>query len=253
MCIVFFMDHPHRHGGHVEGMGIYLCRSNICPPDSFNRFHLEESGYGCQKCIAIEGDKLNPDATPVRYYPPVEDFDIAYVRQGAFDRVVKVPRDVSQRSERSLSDVDSETSHWKEDWTTDEEDGEWECSDEGTLFQEESSMPVATGPQLPATTADTAQERDIAQDKFAHRPQHLAPDSNKQSAPSPNTTQHRNLVQDQLAHLPNHLAHYRLHANVPVSPIVPAVPYYGPPVVAVPGVPIPATFYNNAPGGGPQP
>ncbi|KAF1842167.1 uncharacterized protein K460DRAFT_409586 [Cucurbitaria berberidis CBS 394.84] len=239
MCIAYFADH--RSCYHTHFLGAYHCTDAHCTAQHI--FYIEDSGNDCETCIAMHGKQLDPDCVPVQYDTPDEDFDIDFTKEGAFDKVVKVSRGVYQRSEASLSDIDSETSHWREDRTTDEE----ECafSNKPTLYREQNGISVPEGHQATLSSPNTTGHRGLVRDQLACLPQSPEPEGAGPFRPSPNTTQHRNLVNDQLAHLRNHLAYQQ-----PVQPIVlpnmPHVPYYTPPAEAM-GAQSPSPFYEGYP------
>jgi hypothetical protein len=130
MCIIFFESHPENKRQHFISQ--YHCAYQGCDGlfESHKKFLLETTSMECDICLRINDIKVNPDNEPVRYYPPVEDFAIRYVPLKDWVRIERADEgqvgeedgyegdgeEESDRSdEKSLSDVDSVTSHWRKD------------------------------------------------------------------------------------------------------------------------------------------
>ncbi|CAO2648084.1 Nn.00g090060.m01.CDS01 [Neocucurbitaria sp. VM-36] len=209
MCIFYYADRPGCHC--IKFLGLYACHCQeacytvLAHP---HNFYLEEPGFDCEECIANNEIQLDPNIVPVQYYPPIKDFDIEFVKEGSYERVVKVEPLVYQRSEGSLSDVDSVTSHWKEDRTAQEADGAYD-GEKSLLYRGEKDPPTLGEAQMAYLYTQAAQQQSAVQDWLGTMPQHPAPGYVGQYGSAPYTTMHRNLVQGQLANLPSHLSKHR--------------------------------------------
>jgi transcription elongation factor Elf1 len=219
MCILFCMSHPGSSTEH--SIGGYHCAHLKCPGtlEAHHKFFLEEDEAECSICLAKDGVEVDPDIVPVKYYTPVEDFEIEYVGPMGYRKVekrekrgqeqeeeVKEKENEDWRSVQDFSDVDSVTSHWRLDV----------ANEEGL----KSPSPLK-GTATPFSPNET--------------PEKL----------TPNTSKHRELVNEQLAKLPYyraqplsriHPAHLSHH-----NPQQPAFGITRPPAHAFPvgGAPVP--------------
>jgi hypothetical protein len=191
------MSHPGSSREHF--IGGYHCVHLKCPGtlEAHHKFLLEEDEAECSICLAKDGVKVDPDIVPVKYYPPVEDFEIEYVGPMGYRKVEKRERGSQEqesavqeqevkeediedwRSEQDFSDVDSVTSHWRLDVANEE------------VLKSPSPLKSTATPFSPHETPGKL---------------------------TPNTSKHRELVNEQLAKLPYYRAQPlpRLHpAHLP--------------------------------------
>ncbi|KNG49901.1 duf833 domain-containing protein [Stemphylium lycopersici] len=244
MCIVFFNSHPENRRQHCVVQ--YHCAHEGCPGlfESHHKFLLESSCADCGECLKEDGVQVDPDVVPVRYYSPVEHFEIECVGLEGYVRVVKRGEEANGkggdgggggwakymdlgesgsaekrkeedgeemageeddwRSYKSLSDVDSVTSHWRLDEVDTSPEPVFDAvssparQQEPDLYEEELRAPSTRQSPYEADPKETHGA------SVAYQP--------TVRSPSPETTMHRNLVNEQLAKLPRHIAHTREHS-----------------------------------------
>lgn len=181
MCILILLDYPNCD--HFQYVGSYNCPGpHIANCRRIYRF--EDESYQCMDCAMMNGIELNTDINPVVSQPCTQGYQNKSLPQPTFEDVVRVVR---RPSPASLSDVDSETSHWKLDVVERKRD------DAGGM------KPVlGQGENKVASKAHGGTQRT-----------ELTPQ-----------TAHRDLVQQQLASLANHLSSQvgEKYANVSLQP-----------------------------------
>jgi hypothetical protein len=212
------MSHPGSSREHF--IGGYHCAHLKCPGtlEAHHKFLLEEDEAECSICLAKDGVKVDPDIVPVKYYPPVEDFEMEYVGPMGYRKVEKRERGSQEqesavqeqevkeediedwRSEQDFSDVDSVTSHWRLDVANEE------------VLKSPSPLKSTATPFSPYETPGKL---------------------------TPNTSKHRELVNEQLAKLPYYRAQPlpRLHPAHLSHPHLQQPPTFGvtrPPAHAFP-------------------
>jgi hypothetical protein len=241
MCIIFFRSH---HDGPREHLiGSHHCAHLDCPGtfEAHHKFLLEEPRLDCVECVALDGDEIDP---VVRYYSPIPYCDLECI-DGKWVKVVQEAEatgakkgaegtgpgtqanagtdDIgaggqdeededdevgSYHSFRSLSDVDSVTSHWRL----------------GPLTKAARRTAAAAQETSPAPfPRETSATEEPYETRSAHDPHEMSevgepyyenatnqdpniPDvSESPFDNSPNTRVHRNLVNQQLATLTHHM------------------------------------------------
>jgi hypothetical protein len=217
MCIIFFRSH---HDGPREHLiGSHHCAHLDCPGtfEAHHKFLLEEPRLDCVECVALDGDEIDP---VVRYYSPIPYCDLECI-DGKWVNVVQEAEATgakkgededdevgSYHSFRSLSDVDSITSHWR--------------LDPLTKAARQTAAAAQETPPAPFPCETSAAEEPF-ETRSAHDPHEMSevgepyyenatnqdpniPDvSESPFDNSPNTRVHRNLVNQQLATLTHHM------------------------------------------------
>lgn len=136
MCIVFFKSH--HEGPREHYVGSLHCAHLDCAGtfEAHSKYLLEEPRADCADCLAADGDQVDQD---VRSYAAIPHCELAYVEgtgwvkvgekagaegagqgeenveAGGQDQEDEIDEEGSYHSFRSLSDVDSITSHWRLD------------------------------------------------------------------------------------------------------------------------------------------
>ena len=209
MCITYF-SHHHTGCDHKFLTGSFNCGLS-CPPAHRHLFLLDDlDTYGCSICRLRSTEELDPDIVPVKWQPCTQDKNgdrvEEWVEQQAKEQeqeqeqevqaAQKAPRDTLvaeiqdmrvgpgvRRSAASLSDVDSETSEWRQDTPPPAQSFHTSPPAYSTpktypnMTPQSFPMPY---PTTPHSYYNTPTYRDI----------------------TPRTAMHQNLVRGQLAHLP---------------------------------------------------
>lgn len=242
MCIIFFESHAENT--HEHYIDQYHCAHDTCDGrfESHAKYLLQGSCADCRLCLN-QAD-VNPDISPVRYYPPVEDVCVEKVGFGEirFGRIVRCEGagvcllrqvdhvgkkddgderqygsedekgqydDDDWRSYKNLSDVDSVTSHWR----LDEQEQEHEITDiesEHAATQADETIKASR----PCSTSTSTDKDSQLHETHQHAIPFIAP----------GTARHRCLVSKQLAQLPHHITHAREHPQPIPVPLPPAPP-----------------------------
>jgi hypothetical protein len=230
MCVIYFAIHQGCEHSHF--LGSLNCGCD-CPVHARHSFHVEDSGNedDCTVCVQVNRKQLDPEVVPVEYYPPGESFEVK-LNKGygmcAVERIAVEPEKMEEANDHqhryhpaSLSDVDSDTSEWRQDRTT-----------------AANGDDDVHGAETPHTTQATPRTNET----------------------TPNTRAHRNQVQNQLNLLPTRITKppldpFRVPAvthNGHMGAWPPHMPTMWPPGLGVAGPAFPAPWSAPFPAAYPQ-
>jgi hypothetical protein len=72
MCITYYLSYTHcSHKKYLGSLG--CCPS--CPLEARHTFYLNDDVFDYATCAFLQGEEVDPDMAPVRYYPPLFDND----------------------------------------------------------------------------------------------------------------------------------------------------------------------------------
>ncbi|KAI4668788.1 uncharacterized protein J4E78_002616 [Alternaria triticimaculans] len=214
MCIMWFV--AHNDGPRVHDIGSWHCAHLDCPGtlEYHHKCVLVEPRADCAECLKADGDQVDQE---VCAYPAIPHCELAYVEgtgwvKGAEEENVAAGGQNQEEDDdevgsyhsfRSLSDVDSITSHWRLDPPR-------RARRNATAPQDNSPAPAPHASPAVAEPYETRSAHDPHEMQEVGSPYHEngsnqdpnIPDvAEGQFADSPNTLKHRHLVNGQLKEL----------------------------------------------------
>lgn len=155
MCLLYFASHQHCKHNHF--LGHWPCDCN-CPAPARHSFYIEDSS-DCTTCIRGRNCTLDPEISPVKYYPPGESFEVKLNKGYGMCNVERTEKkgqkeeggDEEMRDYASLSDVDSETSEWRQE-------------------QPKTPHKKQTQQDTPTTTPNTRAHRNLVRNQLSQLP-----------------------------------------------------------------------------------
>jgi hypothetical protein len=183
MCVIYLAGHTGCE--HKHFLGFFNC-GNDCPSDTRHSFYVEHSGSedDCTVCVLENGKQLDPEVVPVEYYPPGEHFGVK-LNKGygmcSVERIVEEPERMVEKTYEhhhrqragSLSDVDSDTSEWRQGRTT-PVNGNEDVQEFETPHTNATPLTNQATPRTNETTPKTRAHRNMVHNQLNQLPTRLA-------------------------------------------------------------------------------
>jgi hypothetical protein len=168
MCILYFACHQHCLHSHF--LGHWPCDCDCLAP-ARHSFYIEDTS-DCTTCVRADRKKLDPEVVPVKYYPPGESFGVRLNKGYGMCSVERTMEKEEGREKEedggkeedeekdyaSLSDVDSDTSEWRQDHSNEPETPHTQRTHQAT----------------PRTTPNTRAHRNLVQNQLNQLPTRIA-------------------------------------------------------------------------------